>query len=209
VRSRPPGLGTGMPSPHRTGAPDHAPHTTEPATKPGPNQLSRERRTALAAFYTDHQRRLTATVLSCARQAGDAIVADACAYAWLQLARRTDVTLDHHGLAWLRIVAIQEARRHIRPGHERPVGLFIGEPEDEDEYREPASLHGDPLGRVLNTETQHERLERFAQLKPRERRELFLHAAGYTYKEIAALTDSTYTAVNRRLTEGRRRLIKE
>ncbi|HEY4278976.1 MAG TPA: sigma factor-like helix-turn-helix DNA-binding protein [Conexibacter sp.] len=50
------------------------------------------------------------------------------------------------------------------------------------------------------------RLERFGTPLPRERRDLLLQAAGYRYAEIAVLTGSTYTAVNRRLTEGRRRL---
>jgi DNA-directed RNA polymerase specialized sigma24 family protein len=54
--------------------------------------------------------------------------------------------------------------------------------------------------------TQPERAQAFRQLKPREREALFLKALGYSYNEIARLTDSTYTAVNRRLTEGRARL---
>jgi DNA-directed RNA polymerase specialized sigma24 family protein len=43
-------------------------------------------------------------------------------------------------------------------------------------------------------------------LKLPERQGLFLKALGYRYHEIAQLTGSTCTAVNRRLTEGRRRL---
>jgi DNA-directed RNA polymerase specialized sigma24 family protein len=43
-------------------------------------------------------------------------------------------------------------------------------------------------------------------LKPRERRDLYLQALGYRYSEIAAATGSSYTAVNRRLSEGRARL---
>jgi DNA-directed RNA polymerase specialized sigma24 family protein len=199
-----------MPSPHHTDSPNHAPRTTESAERPadGTSRPSHGRRAALATFYTAHQRSLSAAVHGRARWADDAIVADACAYAWLQLVRRTDVTLDRRGLSWLKLVATQEAWRLNGPSNDRPVGLFIAEPDDEAEFFEPASLHGDPLVRVLDRETQHERLERFAQLKPRERRDLFLHAAGYSYTEIAALTDSTYTAVNRRLTEGRRRLLK-
>jgi DNA-directed RNA polymerase specialized sigma24 family protein len=48
-----------------------------------------------------------------------------------------------------------------------------------------------------------ERVARFARLKPRERRDLILSAGGFKYPEIAGLTGSTYTAVNRRITEGR------
>ena len=43
----------------------------------------------------------------------------------------------------------------------------------------------------------------FRQLKSREREALYLKGLGYSYREIARLTDSTYTAVNRRITEGR------
>ena len=43
-------------------------------------------------------------------------------------------------------------------------------------------------------------------LKLPGRQALYLKALGYRYHEIAQLTGSTYTAVNRRLTEGRRRL---
>jgi DNA-directed RNA polymerase specialized sigma24 family protein len=43
-------------------------------------------------------------------------------------------------------------------------------------------------------------------LKPRERRDPYLHALGYRYNEIAESTGSSYTAINRRLTEGRARL---
>ena len=79
-------------------------------------------------------------------------------------------------------------------------------PTTRDELAEPATLDGDPVANTINHETQHERVQTCAALKPRERRDLFLHAAGYSYTEIADLTDSTYTAVNRRLTEGRRLL---
>jgi hypothetical protein len=56
-------------------------------------------------------------------------------------------------------------------------------------------LAEDPLIRVLEREAHHERVARFAALKPRERRDLLLHAGGYRDHEIAALTQSTYTGV--------------
>jgi len=40
-------------------------------------------------------------------------------------------------------------------------------------------------------------------LKPREREALYLKGLGYSYREIMRLTGSTYTAVNRCITEGR------
>ena len=44
-----------------------------------------------------------------------------------------------------------------------------------------------------------------ARLKPAERQALGLQACGYDYREIAAITGATRTAVNRRITEGRAR----
>ena len=53
-----------------------------------------------------------------------------------------------------------------------------------------------------------QRMQHFAQLKPREREALYLKALGHSYQEIAAPTNATYTAVNRRLAEARARLRK-
>lgn len=54
---------------------------------------------------------------------------------------------------------------------------------------------------------EHEqRVADLATLKPRERRELYLKALGYRYEEIDELTGSSFTAVNRRLAEGRAQL---
>jgi hypothetical protein len=46
-------------------------------------------------------------------------------------------------------------------------------------------------------------------LKPSERQALYLKGLGYTYREIMRLTGSTYTAVNRRITEGRAALRRQ
>jgi DNA invertase Pin-like site-specific DNA recombinase len=46
-------------------------------------------------------------------------------------------------------------------------------------------------------------------LKPREREALYLKGLGYSYNEIARLTGATYTAVNRRITEGRAALRRQ
>ena len=62
------------------------------------------------------------------------------------------------------------------------------------------------LERKASAELHDARVAVFSCLKARERRELLLYAGGYRYHEIAALTDSTYTAVNRRLAEGRHHL---
>lgn len=64
----------------------------------------------------------------------------------------------------------------------------------------------DPIDTVERIITQTLRVRALRALKPRERRELYLHALGYSYREIAARTASTYIAVNRRISEGRAHL---
>ncbi|RKQ92980.1 sigma-70-like protein [Solirubrobacter pauli] len=114
--------------------------------------------------------------------------------------------LDRHGFAWLTLVAVQEAWRMAGPAREQPAGLFLAEPECEGELTEPAGLGDDPIDRVIAHERHDLRVKSFARLKPRERQALLLLAGGYRYTEIAILTGSTYSAVNRRLAEGRARL---
>lgn len=160
----------------------------------------------LATFYAEHHRGVARAVAHVASRFGDALIADACAIAWLTLVRRNDIRLDRAGVNWMITVAIHEAWRLAKLAHrEMPVGGFLPAAEP-GELAEPGGLATDPLDRVIEIEDHVARLERFGHPKPRERRELLLHAAGYRYAEIAALTGSTYTAVNRRLTEGRRRL---
>ncbi len=66
----------------------------------------------------------------------------------------------------------------------------------------------DPADLAVQRSEYDERVRDFAQLKPRERRDLALFAAGYSYREIAEQTDSTYTAVNRRVNEARATLAR-
>jgi RNA polymerase sigma factor (sigma-70 family) len=170
-------------------------------------EATQSRGRALEAFYAAQHRRLTRAVFSRARRIDDDTIHDACAHAWLALVRRTDVTLDARGLKWLITVAVYQAWQ-LGATREVPAGAFLSDPDDTRETREPAGLSSDPLDRVLALELQRERVAAFATLKPRERRELLLQAAGYPYHEIAAMTGTTYTAVNRYLTEGRRRLLR-
>jgi DNA-directed RNA polymerase specialized sigma24 family protein len=160
----------------------------------------------LAEFYAQHHRRVARAVQGQARGLGDAVVADACAFAWLKLIPRGDVRLDARGVNWVITVAIRQAWTLGRlRRRETPAGAFRSE-RDPGELLEPEGLVSDPLDRVIAAEEHSARIERFGRSHPRERRDLLLKAAGYRYAEIATLTGSTYTAVNRRLTEGRRRL---
>jgi DNA-directed RNA polymerase specialized sigma24 family protein len=168
-------------------------------------EVSRERRQALASFFAANERYLRRSVYRHAL-ADHARIEDACAFAWLKLVSRPDITLDRQGFAWLATVAIHEAWRLPRDEREWPAGGFLPESDRDDEVNEPAGPVSDPADLALARKLHRDRLARFACLKPRERRDLILLAGGYGYSEIAQLTGSTYTAVNRRITEGRARL---
>jgi len=164
-----------------------------------------QRDAQIALFYAEHAPGLERAV---ARRvhAPHATIEDACQAAWMILLRRPDVTLDQRGLAWLATVASREGWRSMSDHHEVPAGAFRpGDPEP-GVWPEPFSDASDPADRVIAREHHTQRAADFARLKPRERQALYLQALGHRYQEIAALTDSTYTAVNRRIAEGRARL---
>ncbi len=66
----------------------------------------------------------------------------------------------------------------------------------------PSTASG-PEEAVERAEHVAEARERLAQLKPAERRALVLIAAGYSYKEIGAMSDWSHTKTNRSAAEGR------
>lgn len=51
-----------------------------------------------------------------------------------------------------------------------------------------------------------ERVAALAKLTPLERRDLLLHAAGFSYRDIATATGTKCAAVNRHLNSGRHKL---
>lgn len=124
-----------------------------------------------------------------------ATIEDACQHAWTTLLRRDDLRLDGRATGWLVTVAGHHALDVLR----RP----------EVPTQDPAGARAAPADvpeRVLERECLREQTADLAQLKPRERRDLALKAAGHSYNEIAALTGSSYTAIDRRLKEGRAHL---
>ena len=160
----------------------------------------------MAAFYAKHHRRVVRGVTAGAGGVDDDMIGDACAFAWLMLVRRDDVHFDRQGVKWLIVVGTRRAWELARLARrESPVGGFLSVA-DPGELVEPAGLASEPVDRLIALEEHADRLRRFQRPSPRERRDLLLQAAGYRYAEIVELTGSTYTAVNRRLTEGRRRL---
>jgi DNA-directed RNA polymerase specialized sigma24 family protein len=174
---------------------------TGPATRPTTSRLAQ-----VGMFYEREAGPLR-RIVSSRVVADEHTIEDACAYAWARLVGNADVTLDRRGLAWLALVASREGwRLTFLSRREAPLASVASTSGGEAQAcsAEPwrAGVEDDALARNEH----RERVRIFRTLKHRERRELFLQALGYRYEEIATMTGSTYTAVNRRLAEGRAQL---
>jgi RNA polymerase sigma factor (sigma-70 family) len=161
----------------------------------------------IAAFYARHASRLR-RIVAAKVNAPAVTIEDACQTAWAALVRRDDVSLDHRGVNWLATVAIHEGWRLVSGTRDVPMGPIRAGLPTEGELPEPEAAEPGTDEQAIARIEHAERVAAFreAKLKPREREALVLQALGYSYKEIAEATGSTYTAVNRRLTEGRARL---
>lgn len=172
---------------------------------------AKRRAEQIATFYHEHADRIHRRVAGRVHGAAEQTVEDACQHAWTILLRRDDITLDDRAAAWLTTVAMHRAWRLASIAREVPMGAFRGS-RDYDEWglemSEPPSLEFGCDEQAIDRTEHDERLTDFAALKDRERRELYLRALGYSYREIAEMTDSTYTAINRRISEGRAKLAR-
>jgi RNA polymerase sigma factor (sigma-70 family) len=145
-----------------------------------------------ADLYRTHSAALRAAVRR-AVFGSDALIDDACSYAWLQLMRHQP-DRGPSLFAWLRTVAIHAgwdiAQREARePTTEHLPGKY--EPRRED------------LSRELDA---HEALHALAQLPDRQRTTLTLLISGHSYREIAAHQQLSHTAVNKALVRARKHL---
>ncbi len=148
-------------------------------------------------LYVRHHRDLQRAVAH-AVNAPRELIEDACQNAWAVLLRRQPERPTIFG--WLLVVATREAfrlsareRRHVRLEAMLPDGLW------EAVIAEEFSI--DDI-----FEARHA-LEILATLPDRQRADLTLQVAGFSYKEIAELTGGrTYTNVNKHLAKARARV---
>lgn len=167
----------------------HSPTEPTTATEPHPFDVD-----DLYRRYHHQLQRAVARAVT----ASPALIEDACQTAWMTLLR---VHPDpRHIFAWLRIVAIREAYTLSRA--------------------ERRSLHLDALdmadgwaGVIGDTVTLDDLIDArsalriLAQLPDRQREDLSLHVAGYSYREIAELTGGrTFTNVSKHLAKARARV---
>jgi DNA-directed RNA polymerase specialized sigma24 family protein len=151
-----------------------------------------------AELYRRHQRDLHRAVAH-AVNAPRELIEDACQTAWTILLRTQP---DRYAIfAWLRVVAIHEAYRlsAIERRETRLASLRADDRDSEELVADPHRLD-DALEAL-------EALRALAALPARQRSDLTLKIAGYTYKEIRILTGGrTFTNVNKSLVKARRRI---
>lgn len=152
-----------------------------------------------AELYRVHHERLVRVVRRCVG-GSDALVEDACSFAWTQLLchqpeRRPEL------FGWLCTVAIHEAYR--LSGRERRderldvhVGVALSRAELVEDLR--ASLECQIEARAA--------LARVAELCPRQRELFALQVAGLSYSEIAAATGDSVRTVDRQLRRAHERV---
>jgi RNA polymerase sigma factor (sigma-70 family) len=130
-----------------------------------------------------------------------AMIEDACSHAWCQLLAHPDVQLGPNGFGWLYLVAKREAFRLSDRARREPAA---GEPS---ELPDQPAASGPDAWQVLERRLTHQdRASVLAGLSERKQRLLVLHAAGYSYAEIVALTGDSPRTVERQLLRGRRTL---
>jgi RNA polymerase sigma factor (sigma-70 family) len=143
-----------------------------------------------AELYRAHEVALRAAVRH--RICGsDALIEDACAFAWLQLMRHQPdrgPTL----FAWLRTVAVREAFRIYRQEVHHDITDLAPD-------QEPAAT----LETQLSTRSA---LRALATMSTHRQRIFLMHLSGLSYGEIAARLDITFTNVNRHVTRSRSHL---
>lgn len=117
-----------------------------------------------------------------------ALIEDACQMAWTTLLRNQPRRETIFG--WLRRVAIHEAYR--LSAIDRRDARF--------EQIPPLATDDEALDHALRA---REALRALAALPDRQGRDMTMRVAGYSYKEIAALTGRTYTNVDKTLDKAR------
>jgi RNA polymerase sigma factor (sigma-70 family) len=150
-----------------------------------------------AELYQRHQGALVRAVAR-AVDAPREVIEDACQDAWLILLRRQ---AERRSIfVWLRVVAIHEAYRLSRTAchdaHLEDLGAADGW-----EALMPGSLSLD------ETIEARAALRLLAELPERERQDLALLVAGFSYREIAEMTGGrTFTNVSKQLARARARV---
>jgi RNA polymerase sigma factor (sigma-70 family) len=132
-------------------------------------------------------------------RAPDAVIEDACQFAWSRLVYHSHRVRRETALTWLVKTAVHEAFKLIRR-EDRELSLDAAiEQAGELPLRSRAP---GPAEQVEN----RERLEAIGKLPERQQRLLWLHAAGLSYAEMAATSGCTVRTVERQLLRAKGKL---
>ena len=128
----------------------------------------------------------------------DAMIEDACSFAWCQLLSNDQVELDNHAFGWLYCVAIREGYRLADKARRAPpMGVRSDLVVD-------AIQGSDPAEASSRRVTHMQRAALVRQIAPRKRQLVLLQAAGFTYVEISQITGDSIRTIDRQLRRARR-----
>ena len=132
-------------------------------------------------------------------RAPDAVIEDACQFAWSRLLHHHDRVHRATVMSWLARTAVHEAFKLLRRDRRE---LSLETVAEDVVVTVPA-----PPSRSPHALTEcRERLAGIGRLPERQQRILWLHALGLNYAEIAAREDCTLRTVERQLLRARRRI---
>jgi RNA polymerase sigma factor (sigma-70 family) len=152
----------------------------------------------LSELYGALSRRLERIVRVDVR-ASDAVIEDACQFAWSRLVVHRDRVSRDCALAWLARTAVREAFKLIRrDGRELSLEAVV------DEFGERAiGVRTAPPDVLVE---RRERLRSISALPERQQRLLWLHALGLSYCEMALHTGDSRRTVERQLLRAKDRM---
>ncbi len=130
--------------------------------------------------------------------APEAVIEDACQFAWSRLICHAGRVRQETALSWLARTAIREAFKLVHRDR-REVSLDAAAEEDH-----LAATLVAPLPGPEEIVEYRSRLELVAGLSARQQRMLWLHASGLSYEEIALSTGATRRTVERQLLRAKR-----
>lgn len=164
---------------------------------PEPSPARSQHSVDVEHLYRQYQRQLQRAVAHVVT-ASPELIEDACQFAWTMLLSARSEPCDV--FAWLRLVAIRQAYLLSRV-ERRALHLEALDTADGWDQVIPDTVSLD------DTIEARWALRVLAELPQRQRQDLSLHVAGFSYREIAEMTGGrTFTNVNKHLVKARARV---
>ena len=131
--------------------------------------------------------------------APEAVIDDACQFAWIRLLHHRDRVARDRAVSWLITTALHEVFKLVRrAGHDLSLEQLLEETDDL-RINRSAPAPEEAVGARL-------RLELLQELPERQERLIWLRGLGFDYSEMATETDMTVRTVERQLVKARRNL---